>query len=158
MASEDTSGEPQDDIQHIVRIADTDLDGKKSVQYSLTGLKGVGIRLGRIIAQTAGIDPSSTMGYLSEEQINSLKGVIGDIENNLPVWMFNRRRDFYTGENRHIVGTDLLLSLREDINLMKKTRSYKGIRHERGHKVRGQRTKSTGRGGAVVGVSRKKSR
>ncbi|NIP35130.1 MAG: 30S ribosomal protein S13, partial [Thermoplasmata archaeon] len=35
-------------------------------------------------------------------------------------------------------------------------RAYKGIRHERGHKVRGQRLKSNGRTGLVLGVTRKK--
>jgi len=35
-------------------------------------------------------------------------------------------------------------------------RSHRGIRHFRGLKVRGQRTKTTGRGGATVGVVRKK--
>jgi small subunit ribosomal protein S13 len=39
---------------------------------------------------------------------------------------------------------------------LKKIRAYRGLRHERGLKVRGQRTKSTGRRGSTVGVSRKK--
>ncbi|MDY6958012.1 MAG: 30S ribosomal protein S13 [Halobacteriota archaeon] len=157
MTTEGTSdGSEIDDIQHLVRIAGTDLDGTKSVQYSLTGLKGVGIRVSRVITRAANVDPNETMGRLSEEQVDSLKNVIESIEENMPLWMLNRRRDFYTGEDKHIVGGDLLLSLREDLNLMKKTRSYKGIRHERGHKVRGQRTKSTGRKGTVVGVSRRK--
>jgi small subunit ribosomal protein S13 len=38
---------------------------------------------------------------------------------------------------------------------MRKIRCYKGIRHETGQKVRGQRTKSTGRTGTTVGVKRK---
>jgi small subunit ribosomal protein S13 len=70
--------------------------------------------------------------------------------------MLNRRKDLLSGEDRHIMGADLLVNLREDINLLRKIRSYRGIRHERGLKVRGQRTKSTGRRGAVVGVVRKK--
>ncbi|MDY6931558.1 MAG: 30S ribosomal protein S13 [Halobacteriota archaeon] len=157
MTTEGTSDESEvEDIQHLVRIAGTDLDGTKSVQYSLTGLKGVGIRVSRVITKAAKVDPNEMMGRLSEEQVDSLKSVIESIEKNLPLWMLNRRRDYYTGEDMHIVGADLLLSLREDLNVMKKTRSYKGIRHERGHKVRGQRTKSTGRKGTVVGVSRRK--
>jgi small subunit ribosomal protein S13 len=55
-----------------------------------------------------------------------------------------------------MLGMDLTLINREDLDLMKKMRSYKGIRHERGLRVRGQRTRSTGRTGAIVGVSRKK--
>jgi small subunit ribosomal protein S13 len=51
---------------------------------------------------------------------------------------------------------DLTMINREDFDLMKKMRSYKDIRHERGLRVRGQRTRSTGRTGAIVGVSRRK--
>ena len=145
----------QEEIKHIVRIANTDLEGKKSVQYSLTGIKGINRRSARIISDISGVDPAATMGYLEDEQIETLNKTVDDIESILPVWMLNRRKDYLSGEDKHIVATDVLLIKREDLNSMKKTRSYKGIRHERGHKVRGQRTKSTGRRGLVVGVKRK---
>jgi small subunit ribosomal protein S13 len=56
------------EIKYIVRIAQTDLDGKKAVQYALTGLKGVGIRTARILTQRASIDPNDSMGYLDDER------------------------------------------------------------------------------------------
>lgn len=145
----------QEEIKHIVRIANTDLEGKKSVQYSLTGIKGINRRTARIISDMANVDPTATIGYLDDEKIDSLKGTIDKIESILPVWMLNRRKDILSGEDKHITSTDVLLIKREELNTMKKTRSYKGIRHERGHKVRGQRTKSSGRKGLTVGVKRK---
>jgi len=145
----------QEEIKHIVRIANTDLDGKKSVQYSLIGIKGINRRTARIISINANVDPNATIGYLDDEKINSLKETIDEIESILPVWMLNRRKDLLSGEDKHITSTDVLLILREDLNTMKKTRSNIGIRHERGHKVRGQRTKSSGRKGLTVGVKRK---
>ncbi len=147
---------PKDEIKYLVRIANTDLDGTSTVQYALTGIKGIGIRVSKIIARKAGVDPNAIMGYLPGEQVDKIRNALDNIDTNMPVWMLNRRNDIYTGENRHLVGTDLLLGTKEDINLMKKIRSYKGIRHERGQKVRGQRTRSTGRTGATVGVIRKK--
>jgi small subunit ribosomal protein S13 len=66
----------------------------------------------------------------------------------------NKQNDFMTGEDKHVIGTDVIMSLNEDLNIMKKIRSYKGVRHEKGLKVRGQRTRSTGRKGRTVGVSR----
>ncbi|HEU17487.1 MAG TPA: 30S ribosomal protein S13, partial [Methanolinea sp.] len=75
---------------------------------------------------------------------------------NVPIWMVNRPRDIYTGEKKHLFGTEVLTTLDEDVNLMRKIRCYRGIRHETGQKVRGQRTKSTGRTGTTVGVRRKK--
>lgn len=147
---------PKDEIKYIVRVSNVDLDGTAKVQYALTGIKGIGIRVSKLIARKAEVDPNAIMGYLSSEQVERIKNVVDNIENNMPVWMLNRRSDIYTGENRHLIGTDLILGVKEDINLMKKMRSYKGIRHERGQKVRGQRTRSTGRTGATVGVIRKK--
>ncbi|MCD4840581.1 MAG: 30S ribosomal protein S13 [Methanosarcinales archaeon] len=145
----------QDEIKHIVRIANTDLEGKKSVQYSLTGIKGINRRIARIISDRSNVDPSATIGYLDDEKIDSLKKTIEEIKSILPTWMLNRRKDLMTGDDKHILATDVLLTKREDLNTLKKTRSYRGVRHERGHKVRGQRTRSTGRKGLTVGVKRK---
>jgi small subunit ribosomal protein S13 len=145
----------QDEIKHIVRIANTDLEGKKSVQYSLTGIKGINRRIARIISDRSDVDPTATIGYLEDAKIDSLKRTIEEIESILPTWMLNRRKDLLTGDDKHILATDILLTKREDINTLKKTRSYTGVRHERGHKVRGQRTRSTGRRGLTVGVKRK---
>lgn len=145
----------QDEIKHIVRIANTDLEGKKSVQYSLTGIKGINRRIARIISDRSNVNPTATIGYLDDEKIDSLKKTIEEIISILPTWMLNRRKDLLTGDDKHILGTEVLLTRREDLNTMKKTRSYRGVRHERGHKVRGQRTRSTGRKGLTVGVKRK---
>jgi small subunit ribosomal protein S13 len=96
------------------------------------------------------------MGYLDDEQIERLRDSVASFDQHIPAWMFNYRKSPVTGENQHLLGSQVDITLREDLNRMKKTRSYAGIRHERGHKVRGQRTKSTGRRGATVGVQRKK--
>lgn len=125
---------------------------------ALTGIKGVGRRCARIFTDKAGVDPFATLGLLPDAEIDKLKSVIEEdaASKILPVWMLNRRGDIETGTDKHVMGMDLNMTLREDLDLMKKMRSYKGIRHERGLRVRGQRTRSTGRTGAIVGVSRKK--
>jgi small subunit ribosomal protein S13 len=148
--------EPAEELKHIVRILNADLEGKRQVHMALAGMKGVGRRTARIFADKAGVDPYATLGLLPDEKINDLKKVIEEASANLPVWMMNRRKDVETGLDKHIMGMDLAMTLREDLDLMKKMRSYKGIRHERGLRVRGQKTRSTGRTGAIVGVSRKK--
>ena len=45
--------------------------------------------------------------------------------------MLNRREDYETGENIHLIESDLDMTLRDDLNRMKKTRSYKGRRIQR---------------------------
>ncbi len=142
------------EIRHIVRIADTDLDGRRSVQYALTGIKGISRRVAKIISVNSGLDPISTIGYLNDADIDKLKSSVDNISALLPTWMMNKQNDILSGEDRQILGTDVMLSRNEDINLMKKVRSYKGLRHERGLRVRGQRTRSTGRRGRTVGVTR----
>ncbi len=145
-------GEPE--IRHIVRIADTDLEGKRSVTYALTGIKGISRRIAKILSVNAGLDPQATLGYLKDNEIEKLQSSVDGITSILPPWMVNRQNEIMSGEDRHLVGIDVMLGLNEDLNLMKKMRSYKGVRHERGLRVRGQRTRSTGRKGRTVGVTR----
>ncbi len=142
------------EIKHIVRIAETDLEGKRSVQYALTGIKGISRRTAKVLAVNAGLDPIATLGYLNDTDIEKLQISVDNVQTIVPYWMMNKQNDFMTGEDRHVIGTDVILSLNEDLNTMKKIRSYKGVRHERGLKVRGQRTRSTGRKGRTVGVTR----
>ncbi|WP_348305269.1 30S ribosomal protein S13 [Methanothrix sp.] len=146
-----------EELRHIVRILNTDLAGKRQVHMALTGIKGVGRRCAKIFTESAGVDPNATLGLLPDAEIDKLKKVVEeDATNILPVWMVNRRGDIETGKDIHIMGMDLNMTLREDLDLMKKMRSYKGLRHERGLRVRGQKTRSSGRTGAIVGVSRKR--
>ncbi len=145
-----------DEIRHLVRIMNTDLQGSQPVQYALTGIKGIGRRTARIITESAGVDPTATIGYLPDEDVSKLDETITTFEQHLPIWMLNRRKDLGTGEDKHLLGQDISMTIREEINELKKVRAYRGIRHERGLKVRGQRTKSTGRRGSTIGVSKKK--
>lgn len=148
------TGEPEE-IRHLVRVMNTDLQGSRQVQYALTGIPGIGIRVSKIIAENAGIDPTAVIGYIDDEDIAKLDEAILKYAEMAPTWMLNRRKDIMTGEDRHLLGTDIIMTFKEDINNLKKVRAYRGIRHERGLKVRGQRTKSTGRHGTIVGVRRK---
>ncbi|MEJ2127015.1 MAG: 30S ribosomal protein S13, partial [Candidatus Bathyarchaeota archaeon] len=66
-----------------------------------------------------------------------------------------RRKDMDTGNYLHHLVTDLIVQTKNDIDGMKKIRSWKGFRHSYGLKVRGQRTKSTGRAGKAMGVKKK---
>lgn len=146
-----------EEMKHLVRVMNTDLPGDQPVRLALTGIKGIGRRTANIVVEGSDIDPDTKIGYLSDEEIDTLNSTINNFESQLPSWMLNRQKDPYSGENKHLLGQDIFMSLREDVNTLKKTRAYRGVRHERGLKVRGQRTKSTGRGGSTIGVSKKKS-
>jgi small subunit ribosomal protein S13 len=145
--------EEDDDIRYFVRIGQADLDGTKSVERSLTELDGIGRRSARIIADKAGIDRRATFGALEDDEIEEIKGLVEGFAEEVPEWLANHRNDFFDGETTHEIGNDLELTRRQDINRMKMIDSYKGVRHKRGQKVRGQRTKSTGRTEGTIGVN-----
>ena len=133
------------------------VDGNAKIEHGLTQIRGVGRRFAQAIVRVAKIDPDLRIGAIPEKDLNRIEEIIiAPITNGIPVWMVNRKKDLVTGEDLHIIGNRLELSVRRDIDRMKRIRSYKGVRHHRGLKVRGQKTKSTGRHGLVVGVIRSK--
>ena len=145
--------EEDEDLQYFVRIGMTDLDGTKTVERGLTELKGIGTRMARHVAEEAEVDRTATFGRLDDDVIEDVIDVVENLEDHVPDWMVNRQNDFFTGETTHEVGNDLEETRRQDINRMQMIDSYKGIRHKRGQKVRGQRTKSTGRTEGTIGVN-----
>ena len=146
----------EEEIKYFVRVGTTDLDGTKSVRVALTGIKGVGRHTSTVISRMAKVDEYATLGRLDEASVNRIRAAVEQYGGRIPTWMANRPKDVYTGEAKHLFGGDVAMARDEDVNLMRKIRCYRGIRHETGQKVRGQRTKSTGRTGTTVGVKRKK--
>lgn len=149
--------ETEEEIKNIVRLAGRDLKGTRRIQAALSGLKGIGFPMAKAIVRAAGIDSTQKVGRLSEEQIGEMEKVLEDpIEYGVPKYMVNRREDYDTGEDLHLLGGDIEMVEREDISREKDMQSRRGIRHRRGLPVRGQRTRSTGRKGMTVGVEREK--
>ena len=125
----------EDDFKHLVRISRKDVDGNKTIEHALTDIKGVGLSLSKTMCRVLDLDLNSKIGYVADEDVAKIEEIVENPKKfGIPSWMLNR--------------------LRDDLNRMKKTRSYKGRRHEVGLPVRGQRTKSTFRKSASVGVRR----
>ena len=146
----------KDDFRYIVRIADTDIDGEKTLARGLTSIKGIGMHMSTLIIDTTGLERNLKMGNLSDNQIEKIQRALENVTNNAPNWMLNHRKDIETGKDIHLIGSEIDMRLRDEINIMKKIRSYKGIRHERGLTVRGQRTRGNNRRGLALGVSKKR--
>jgi len=147
------------EFQHIIRFAGTDIEGSQPVTYALTSIKGVGIKLANAIIEKSGISPEARMGFLSSAEVEKIEEIITNpVKYGIPVWLLNRRKDVETGKDLHLLGSDLILQTKNDIDQMKKIRSWKGFRHSYGLKVRGQRTKTTGRKGKAIGVKKKQLR
>lgn len=147
------------EFNYIVRLHGSNLDGTKLLPYALCELKGVGIRVARTMIKSLGLDATQRLGSLNDADIKRLEEILDDPSSRgIPSWMLNRRKDLQTGRDIHLLASDLALREKEDVDVMRETRSWKGERHARGLKVRGQRTKTTARKGRSVGVSRSRVR
>lgn len=152
--------EQKPNFKHIVRIANVDVQGNRPTRIALTQIKGIGINLADIVCVCAGIDKTEKVGNLKEEEVKKLNHVVDNLaEQGIPAWIFNRRKDYDTGKDMHLLTGNLTFYKENDIKRMKKIKSLKGMRHQKGLPVRGQRTKSHFRKnkGKVVGVAKKKA-
>jgi len=143
--------------RHIVRIAETDIPGDLSLAWGLTKIKGIGYNMAIAICRTLGYDPSALVGFLSDEDVKRIEELVkAPLKFGIPSYMLNRRKDYETGLDMHLVSSELIFYAKQDIERETRIRSWRGIRHALGYKVRGQRTHTTGRLGPVVGVSRRR--
>jgi small subunit ribosomal protein S13 len=143
--------------EEVVRIAGMDLDGNRYVYMALLGIKGIGYNLARALVRVLKIDEKKKLKELSEAELKKLEDAVKHPWNyGIPAWMLNRRKDRETSKDLHLIGVDLTMQINEDIERLKRIKSYRGVKHELGLPVRGQRTRSTFRKGQTVGVSRKK--
>lgn len=143
------------DYRHIVRIVGKDIPGDKKISVGLTHIKGVGYNFANAVIRVLGLDPNSNIGFLTESQVESIEKTLKDSTSaKFPSWLLNRRKDVETGVTTHLITSDVAFTVRNDIEREKLSNSWRGFRHTYGLKVRGQRTRTTGRKGASVGVKK----
>ncbi len=141
------------EFRYLVRVKGKDLDGRKKAVAALADLKGVGYNFAQAVVSGVGIDPKMRFGQLTESQIREIERVLSDASAlNVPQWAFNRKRDPESGETKQLIGSDLDLAAKDDVDRERNIQSWRGVRHSLGLKVRGQRTRTTGRKGRTVGV------
>jgi small subunit ribosomal protein S13 len=144
------------EFRHILRIMGTDVVGTLKTSYALTEIRGVSLSLSNAILKKAEVNPDVRVGFLTETEIERIEEIIKDpAKYSLPTWLFNRRKDSETGKDTHLISADLVLRTKMDIDQAKEIKSWRGYRHAYGLKVRGQRTKTTGRAGKALGVKKK---
>lgn len=152
--------EEKENFRGIVRIAGKDVKGETKLKSALLRVRGIGhtvaLAASRVIANELSIDPNTRAGDLSEKQVEDIDKVLFELgKHDIPKFVLNRRTDFSTGDDRHVIMNDLIFDVSQDVDREKKMFSWRGFRHTFGHKVRGQKTRNTGRHGMAVGVIRK---
>ena len=132
-----------------------DIPGEKKMIIGLTQIKGVGFNFATAILDSLKINPNSNIGYLTDSNVQNIEKLVTDPSSgNFPNWFLNRRKDVETGKDMHLLTSDIDFTLRNDIERERITNSWRGYRHLYGLKVRGQRTRCTGRKGGAVGVAK----
>ena len=143
------------EYRHIVRIVGNDIPGERKLLVGLTQIKGIGYNFATAIASTLKINTNSNIGNLTEVNVQAIeKLILNPIEAKFPLWFLNRQRDIETGKDLHLLTSDIPFTLRNDIERERITASWRGYRHLSGLKVRGQRTRTSGRKGGAVGVAK----
>lgn len=141
------------EFRHIVRIAGKDIPGAKKTIIGISQVKGIGYSFAKSILDILKINPNSNVGFLTESQVEEIEKAMRNPSSvNIPAWFLNRRKDMDSGSNLHLITSDIDFNVRNDVEREKGMNSWRGFRHTYGLKVRGQRTRTTGRKGGAVGV------
>jgi small subunit ribosomal protein S13 len=144
-------------VKGIVRISGVDVKGETLLFVTLNRIRGVSGAVANAVCRIHNFDRNRKIGTLTDAEIKKIEETLKNpAKFGIPSWMFNRRKDLESGEDRHLVGTDLKFMQEQDIKKMISMKSYKGVRHMFNLPVRGQRTRSSFRKGRTVGVVRKK--
>lgn len=131
------------EIRQLVRLFDADISGDKKVINSLRMITGVSFGMANAVCVVLALNKDQHIGTVSEEDLQRIEAVLKNPGNfGIPSWMFNRRKASETGEDQHLITSNLKLAVEFDIKSMKKIKSYKGVRHSIGQPVRGQKTRS----------------
>ncbi len=142
------------EARKIVRLLGSDVNGDLAVERALRQIKGMGFMFSRNICTVAGIQRTKKIGTLQPDEIKILEETIKNPR--LPSWLLNRRKDTETGTDMHVTAVGADLKKIDDINLLKRIKAYRGIRHGAGLPVRGQRSRHHRRKGSrAIGVTKK---
>ena len=156
MAIQRIGTEQKKEIASIVRIMQTDIPGNKKLLVGLTYIKGISWTISNAVCKILDLDPNKKFFELNENEIGRLTEFLKNPK--LPSFLVNRRKDFETGKDLHLLTTNLEMTREFDVRRLKKIRSYRGLRHALGQPTRGQRTRShfrsKGKKKSIRGVKR----
>ena len=108
----------------MARIAGVDIPREKRLVISLTYVFGVGRSTAENICEATGIDQSTRVRDLTDEEVNRIRSFI---------------------DQQLKVEGDLKRDVQQDIKRKMEIGSYQGLRHRKGLPVRGQRTHTNAR-------------
>ena len=123
----------------MARLLGVDIPNRKKIEYSLRYIYGIGPTRAKKVLEETGIDPNRRTQDLDEQELSLITNYIID--------------------QKIMVEGDLRRAVTNNLKRLQRIRCYRGLRHQRGLPVRGQRTITNARtrkgGRKTVGVVRK---
>lgn len=107
-----------------MRITGIDIPDNKRIEIALTYMYGIGKARAQEVLDAVKIDPNKRAKDLDASEVSKIKEFI---EKNFKI----------EGELRQVV--------KQNVNLLKEMKTYRGVRHARQLPARGQRTKTNSR-------------
>ncbi|NWH55562.1 RS18 protein, partial [Fregata magnificens] len=116
-------------FQHILRVLNTNIDGRRKIAFAITAIKGQPKSLGDIEGGRWG-----HFGGVSPRSVSvQVERVITIMQNprqyKIPDWFLNRQKDVKDGKYSQVLANGLDNKLREDLERLKKIRAHRGLRH-----------------------------
>merc|ERR1711944_4864 len=91
-------------FQHILRVMNTNIDGKRNIMFTITAIKGVGRRYANLVLKKADIDLNKRAGELSEEDVEKIITIMQNPRQyKIPNWFLNRQKDCKDGKTRQVM-------------------------------------------------------
>ncbi|KAK0137030.1 40S ribosomal protein S18 [Merluccius polli] len=117
-------------FQHILRVLNTNIDGRRKIAFAITAIKGVGRRYAHVVLRKADIDLTKRAGELTEEEVERVVTIMQNPRQyKIPDWFLNRQKDIKDGKYSQVLANGLDNKLREDLERLKKIRAHRGLRH-----------------------------
>ncbi|CAO3613348.1 unnamed protein product [Mucor hiemalis] len=109
-------------FQHIIRLLNTNVDGRVKIQIALTSVKGVGRRFSNIACKKADIDLNKRAGELSSEELERIVTILQNpAQYKIPAWFLNRQKDIVDGKSSQVISNVLDTKYRDDLERLKRS-------------------------------------
>jgi small subunit ribosomal protein S18e len=146
-----------DNFAHIIRLVNTNIDGQEKIMFALTRIKGLGKRFANLVCKKGEVDLSKRAGEFSVEKLEKLMEIVANAPAfKIPIWFLNNQKEYTHGTQTQASVAQIDGLMRDTIERLKKIRSNRGIRHYWGVRVRGQHTRTSGRGCKNISSSGKR--
>ncbi|KAG9281447.1 40S ribosomal protein S18 [Astyanax mexicanus] len=86
-------------FQHILRVLNTNIDGRRKIAFAITAIKGVGRRYAHVVLRKADIDLNKRAGELTEDEVERVVTIMQNPRQyKIPDWFLNRQKDIKDGK------------------------------------------------------------